>query len=163
MLRSMSATVMFRWSMRSIFMAASRKLPAYFPERHRLAGLRRRLAGLLIAAMKILSIPRQISALRFVRAAGRILAQYKSGLCSVLLLNTINQDCQDKNCELLLPGQATRTRRFANSLSLTVRPRPGSAGRWNRPSTGFGGLSNTACVRGDGSFSSQGLVMCNWL
>ena len=29
--------------------------------------------------------------------------------------------------------------------------------------TGFGGLANTACMRGDGSFSSHGLVMCNWL
>src|SRR6266567_3927000 len=52
---------------------------------------------------------------------------------------------------------------LASSTSFTVRPSPGSGDRWNRPSTGFGGFSNTACWRGDGSFHSQGLVVWSWL
>jgi hypothetical protein len=55
-----------------------------------------------------------------------------------------------------LPGRSTR--RCASAASSMSSPRPGAVGRWKRPSTGRGGFEKTACMRGDGSFNSQGLV-----
>ena len=55
-----------------------------------------------------------------------------------------------------LPGSSTR--RCASAASSISSPRPGAVGRWKRPSTGRGGFVKTACMRGDGSFNSQGLV-----
>ena len=55
-----------------------------------------------------------------------------------------------------LPGSSTR--RCASAASSMSSPRPGAVGRWKRPSTGRGGFEKTACMRGDGSFNSQGLV-----
>src|SRR5687767_15130475 len=57
---------------------------------------------------------------------------------------------------LQLPGSSTR--RCASAVSSMSSPRPGAVGRRNKPSTGRGGFEKTACMRGDGSFNSQGLT-----